>query len=91
MAKEKKMAQDSRIGNLSKLRREQLSAKVSEIRSYLLEASVADTNAARLLSFVAELEKEVRSKKYGLIFEEHKERVDIELEENIPLLTMVDK
>lgn len=87
MAKEKKTAQDSRIGNLSKLRREQLSAKVAEIRSYLLEASVADTNAARLLSFVAELEKEVRSKKYGLIFEEHKERVDIELEENIPVLT----
>ena len=86
MAKEKKMAQDSRIGNLSKLHREQLSAKVAEIRSYLLEASVADTNAARLISFVAELEKEVRSKKYGLIFEEHKERVDIELEENIPVL-----
>lgn len=87
MAKEKKMAQDSRVGNLSKLHREQLSAKVAEIRSYLLEASVADTNVARLLSFVAELEKEVRSKKYGLIFEEHKERVDIELEENIPVLT----
>ena len=87
MAKEKKTVQDSRIGNLSKLRREQLSAKVSEIRSYLLEASVADTNAARLFSFVAELEKEVRSRKYGLIFEEHKERVDIELEENIPVLT----
>ena len=86
MAKEKNTAQDSRIGNLSKLRREQLSAKVSEIRSYLLEASIADTNAARLLSFVAELEKEVRSKKYGLIFEGHKERVDIELEENIPVL-----
>ena len=86
MAKEKKMAQDSRVGNLSKLHRKQLSAKVAEIRSYLLEASVADTNAARLLSFVAELEKEVRSKKYGLIFEEHKERVDIELEENIPVL-----
>ena len=87
MAKEKKTAQDSRIGNLSKLRREQLSAKVAEIRSYLLEASVADANVERLLSFVAELEKEVRSKKYGLIFEEHKERVDIELEENIPVLT----
>ena len=87
MAKEKKTAQDSRIGNLSKLRREQLGAKVADIRSYLLESSVADTNAARLLSFVAELEKEVRSKKYGLIFEEHKERVDIELEENIPVLT----
>ena len=87
MAKEKKTVQDSRIGNLSKLRREQLSAKVPEIRSYLREASVADTNAERLLSFVAELEKEVRSRKYGLIFEEHKERVDIELEENIPILT----
>ena len=86
MAKEKKTASDPRIGNLSKVRREQLADKVSQIRSYLLEASAHDKNAARLLSFVAELEKEVRSKKYGLIFEEHKERVDIELEENIPVL-----
>ena len=86
MAKEKKTASDPRIGNLSKVRREQLADKVSQIRSYLLEASAHDKNAARLLSFVAELEKEVRSKKYGLVFEEHKERVDIELEENIPVL-----
>ena len=86
MAKEKKAASDQRIGNLSKVRREQLTDKVSQIRSYLLEASAHDKNAARLLSFVAELEKEVRSKKYGLVFEEHKERVDIELEENIPVL-----
>ena len=86
MAKEKKTASDPRIGNLSKVRREQLMDKVSQVRSYLLEASAHDKNAARLLSFVAELEKEVRSKKYGLIFEEHKERVDVELEENIPVL-----
>ena len=86
MAKERKTASDPRIGNLSKVRREQLADKVSQIRSYLLEASAHDKNAARLLSFVAELEKEVHSKKYGLIFEEHKERVDIELEENIPVL-----
>ena len=86
MAKEKKTALDPRIGNLSKVRREQLADKVSQIRSYLLEAAAHDKNAARLLSFVAELEKEVGSKKYGLVFEEHKERVDIELEENIPVL-----
>ena len=86
MAKEKKTASDPRIGNLSKVRREQLADKVSQIRSYLLEAAAHDKNAARLLSFVAELEKEVGSKKYGLVFEEHKERVDIELEENIPVL-----
>ena len=86
MAKEKKTASDPRIGNLSKVRREQLTDKVSQVRSYLLEAAAHDKNAARLLSFVAELEKEVGSKKYGLVFEEHKERVDIELEENIPVL-----
>lgn len=86
MAKEKKTASDPRIGNLSKVRREQLADKVSQIRSYLLEAAAHDKNAARLLSFVTELEKEVGSKKYGLVFEEHKERVDIELEENIPVL-----
>lgn len=82
------MAENTQVngtGNLSKQRREELDAKIGEIKNFLQHSS--DTNAVRLLSFAADLEKEVRTKKYGLVFEEHKERVDIELEENLPVLT----
>lgn len=72
-------------GNLSKQRRDELVKKLRAIRSFL-ETST-DTNAVRLLQYAAELEKEVRTKKYGLVFEEHKERVDVELEHNLPVLT----
>ena len=72
-------------GNLSKQRRDELVKKLGAIRSFL-ETST-DTNAVRLLQFATELEKEVRTKKHGLVFEEHKERVDVELEHNLPVLT----
>jgi len=72
-------------GNLSKQHRDALIAKIDAIRSFLEKSS--DTNAVQLLAFAAELEKEVRAKKYGLVFEEHKERVDVELEKNLPVLT----
>ena len=78
---------DDGTGNLSKLRREELIKKIGEIRAFLENS--ADTNATRLVTFAAELEKEVRQKKYGLVFEEHKERVDVELEKNLPVLTEV--
>ena len=73
--------------NHSKLRREELIKKIGEIRAFLENS--ADTNATRLVTFAAELEKEVRQKKYGLVFEEHKERIDVELEKNLPVLTEV--
>ena len=72
-------------GNLSKARREELIAKIGEIKSFLEQSS--DTNAVRLLRFAAEVEREVRDKKFGLVFEEHRERVDVELAENLPVLT----
>ena len=81
------MESDGKIGNLSKARRERLVAEVGAIRAYLEKS--ADTNATRLLKFAAELEKEVLGKKYGLVFEEHRERVDVELDENLPVLKEV--
>ncbi len=75
------------IGNVSKVHRERLLSEVAAIKSFLERSG--DTNATRLLSFAADLEKEVRGRKFGLIFEEHRERVDVELEENIPVLEEV--
>ena len=74
-------------GNLSKQRRDDLVKKLGAIRGFLEKSASGDTNVVRLLQFAAELEKEVRTKKYGLVFEEHKERVDVELEHNLPVLT----
>lgn len=75
------------IGNVSKAHRERLLAEVAAIKSFLERSG--DTNATRLLSFAADLEKEMRGRKFGLVFEEHRERVDVELEENIPVLEEV--
>ena len=76
-------------GNLSKMRRDELTAKIGAIKSFLEKSS--ETNATRLLRFAAEVEREVRDKKFGLVFEEHRERVDVELAENLPVLTEVKK
>lgn len=48
-------------GNLSKARREELGRKIGEIKAFLAHSD--DTNAARLLAFADELEREVRTKK----------------------------
>ena len=76
-------------GNLSKMRRDELTAKIGEIKAFLEQSP--DTNAVRLLNFAAEVEREVRNKKFGLVFEEHRERVDVELENNLPVLTEVEE
>ena len=76
-------------GNVSKAKRERLVAEMGEIRAFLEKSACTDTNAFRLLQFAAEVEREVRGKKYGLVFEEHRERVDEELLHNVPVLTEV--
>jgi adenine-specific DNA-methyltransferase len=40
-----------------------------------------------LLSYLAELEKDVNGKKYGLVFEEHREEIDEVLDTHTPVLT----
>ena len=81
------MENNSKVGNLSKARRERLVAEVGAIRAFLEKSAGTDTNATQLLAFAAELEKEVCGRKYGLVFEEHRERVDVDLDENLPVLT----
>lgn len=71
--------------NISKKKREDLLSKIEQIRTFI--ASVPqDTNTGTLLSYLSELEKDINGKKYGLVFEEHKEHIDELLEENTPVL-----
>lgn len=71
--------------NISKEKREDLIAKVKEIKKHI-EHAPQDENSSNLLAYIAELEKEIKSKKYGLVFEEHREEIDEILENNIPVL-----
>ena len=71
--------------NVSKEKREKLVEKIKAIKTYIATAE-QDENTARLLTYIAEIEKDIKGKKYGLVFEEHRESIDEELENNLPVL-----
>lgn len=62
--------------NLSKIRRDKMLKTLSEIKK-----NISDEETLNSLSLI---ENELAKKKYGLIWEEHEERVDKELETQIP-------
>lgn len=72
--------------NISKQKREDLLAKIKEIRTFISSAP-QDDNTGNLLSYLSELEKDVCGKKYGLVFEEHREDIDEVLDTHTPVLT----
>ena len=72
--------------NISKEQRDNLISKINSIRTYIAEAP-QNENTGTLLVSLSDLEKEVRTKKYGLVFEEHREEIDEILAENVPVLT----
>ena len=72
--------------NISKQKREDLLAKIKEIRTFI-SAAPQDENTSNLLSYLSELEKDVNGKKYGLVFEEHRDEIDEVLETHTPVLT----
>lgn len=72
--------------NVSKQKREDLLEKIKAIRTYIATAP-QDENTANLLAYLSELEKDVGAKKYGLVFEEHREEIDEVLSTHTPVLT----
>ena len=72
--------------NISKQKRDDLLNKIQEIRTYIATAE-QDDNTARLLTFLSDLAKDVNGKKYGLVFEEHREEIDEILDTHAPVLT----
>ncbi len=62
--------------NLSKIRREKMLNTINEVKK-----TISDEKTLVNLSMI---ENELNKKKYGLIWEEHEERVDNELETQIP-------
>ena len=81
--------------NLSKQKQDALLSKISAIRSYIA-AAPQDENTGSLLTYLSDLEKDVNGKRYGLVFEEHQEVIDMVLAEHTLVLTeeselLVDK
>ncbi len=72
--------------NVSKQKRDELIGKISLIRAYIA-AAPQDENTGSLLTYLSDLEKELGSRKFGLVFEEHREAIDEMLESNTPVLT----
>lgn len=72
--------------NVSKQKRDDLIEKIKAIRSYIAKAE-QDDNTGNLLTYLSELEKEVKGKKFGLVFEEHRESIDELLATHSPVLT----
>lgn len=72
--------------NISKKKREILVNKIKQIQQFI-EKSPQDENTITLLSYISDIEKDIKGKKYGLVFEEHKETIDEILETHTPVLT----
>ena len=72
--------------NISKQKRENLLAKIKDIRRFISTAP-QDENTVNLLTYLNDLEKDINGKKYGLVFEEHREMIDDVLSTHIPVLT----
>lgn len=62
--------------NLSKIRRDKMLNTINEIKKNITDEEI--------LTNLSMIENELTKKKYGLIWEEHEERVDKELETQIP-------
>lgn len=70
------------MANLSQMKRERMLAFLDRIR----EEHKGDD---KILTALGEIENELTSKKYGLVWEKHEESVDVKMQDNIPVFTEV--
>lgn len=70
------------MSNLSQLKRERMLAFLDTIRAEHKEDD-------DMLIALGEIENELNSKKYGLVWEKHEEAVDVQMRDNIPVFTEV--
>ncbi len=71
------------MANLSQQRREQMLS--------FLETLKEQHNDDASLIAINQIEKELTSKKYGLVWEEHEEEVDVKMQTHIPVFTEVEE
>ena len=73
------------MANISKLKRDDLIKKINDIKDFIVR-SENDDNKQNLLTYLSEIEKDIKGKRYGLVFEEHREEIDELLETHTPVL-----
>lgn len=71
------------MANLSQIKREQMI-------SFLETLKEQHSDDASLIA-INQIEKELTSKKYGLVWEEHEEEVDVKMQTHIPVFTEVEE
>lgn len=71
--------------NISKKKRDDLLDKIKEIRKYIASAP-QDENTGNLLLYLNQIEKDINGKKYGLVFEEHREKINDIFDTHTPVL-----
>lgn len=72
--------------NISKKKRDKLLSEIKAIRDYIA-AAPQDENKGNLLTYLSEIEKEINGRKYGLVYEEHREGIDEILSTHAPFLS----
>ena len=83
MAKTKQQVAAKTVQNLSQLKRQRMLDFLDTLRK-------EHTDDESIRAF-AEIENHIREKKYGLVWEEHEEGVDVKLRTHIPVFTEVSK
>ena len=71
--------------NISKKKRDFLISRVKSIKDFI-SSCPQDQNTQNLLGYIGDILKEINRKKYGLVFEEHREKIDDLLSTHIPIL-----
>lgn len=71
--------------NLSKQKRVELLGKIEAIRTYLASTNEGE-DTGRFLTYLSELERQVKGQKYGMVFERHTEHVEEKLGSHVPYL-----
>lgn len=72
--------------NVEKKHREELLSKLNTISSFIA-TSVNDLNNEIVQEYIKDIEKEIENRKYGLVFEEHREYTEELIDNRIPVLT----
>lgn len=71
-----------RMANLSQEKRRRMFAFLETMKQEHMDDD-------RVLAAIGEIETELNAKKYGLVWEQHEEAVDVAMRENIPVFTEV--
>ena len=71
--------------NKSREKREELLVKLEQIRTYI-ESSAQPEIGAELLHAIEEIEQDINGRKFGLVYEEHREKIEDILETHRPVL-----